>query len=395
MQNMLALRMNKIEETFPKSLSFLSTSFNSISFLLLTLLILLKFEALSWGQISTYYLSLLVLQHTTLFSFETFCQHSILANPTEATTIWSDAIRVRFGIACLLVALLTILKIPFVTLSITAFYLILTIYNEAFKVAAKMEDKINSWSLISWGSILGAYGWIYFSKAQLQFLDLLVILTVSQGIRFVLLNFLFYYEYKLPLLPRTDFTQLKMSGRYFFRSSIVLLNYKIPFFFAVFLLSAIAMSSFHLLMLWTFVGYATVHQLGIHGTLNFNDWNRDALKDQSLKMLIAGTLMGLIWVGLGFVLSTKIPYAAISPWWMIPVFIILLFTCVQLPLLHALLKVKEEKKILQIYALSVFLQATFGYWFLSQQEITYCLWTLSVTAILQTLLYKKVLSKII
>lgn len=395
MQKMLAVCHTKFDEVLSTGKVFLYKSFNSTSFLALSLLILLKLGALSWGQLSIYYLSLLVLQQTSLFSFETFCQHSILSNPTKAITIWSDAIRVRLGIAYLLVALLTILKIPFAVLALTAIYLILNIYNEAFKVAAKIEDKINTWSLISWTSMLGAYGWIFLSKAQLQFQDLLVILTLSQSIRFALLHFLFYQEYKVPLLPRTDFTQLKMSGGYFLRSSIVLSNYKIPFFLAAFLLGAIAMSSLHLLLLWTFAGCAIVHQLGIHGILNLGEWNRDALKEQILKMLIAGTLLGLIWVGLGFVLSTKLTYIAISPWWMLPAFIILLFTFVQLPLLHTLLKVKEEKIVLQIYTVIILLQVALGYLFLSQQEIALCLWTLGVTAVLQSFLYTKALNRIL
>jgi hypothetical protein len=80
---------------------------------------------------------------------------------------------------------------------------------------------------------------------------------------------------------------------------------------------------------------------------------------------------------------------------MIPAFILLLFTSIQLPLLYALLKVKEEKNILRIFALCVTLQTMLGYWFLSQQEIVLCLWTLGATAILQTLLYSRVLSRII
>lgn len=182
----------------------------------------------------------------------------------------------------------------------------------------------------------------YFQKHTFEFQELLFILTGSQSIRFLLLNFLFYQEYKIPLLPRTDFTQLRMSGKYFFKSSIVLLNYKTPFFIAAVLLGAIAMSSLHLLLLWAFVGCALVHQLGISGILTFNECNRDAIKEQFLKMGIGGTLMGLTWVGLGIGLSNKIPHATISLWWMIPIFIILLFTCVQLPLLHALLKVKKD-----------------------------------------------------
>lgn len=92
MLKMLAARCTKVEEIFSMSKLFLFKSFHSISFLALTLLIILKFGALSWGQISIYYLSLLVLQHTVLFSFETFCQHSILNHPTDAKTVWSDAI---------------------------------------------------------------------------------------------------------------------------------------------------------------------------------------------------------------------------------------------------------------------------------------------------------------
>jgi hypothetical protein len=395
MQKMLAISHTKFEEVISIGKVFLHKSFNSISFLTLTLLILLKFGALSWGQLSIQYLSLLVLQQTSLFSLETFCQHSILAKPTDAITIWSDAIRVRLGISCLLVALLTFLKIPIAILALTAVYLILNVYNEAFKVAAKIEDKINTWSLISWASSWVAYGWIFIIKAQIQFHDLLVILTVSQCLRFALLNIQFYQKYKVPLLPRTDFTQLRLSGSYFLRSSVVRLNYKTPFFLAVFLLGSIAMSSFHLLLLWTFVGCSIAHQLGIHGVLNFNEWNREAIKVQILKMLIVGTLMGLMWVLLGIFLSNKIPFSITSPWWMIPVFIILVFTYVQLPLLHALLKEREENRIIQIYTLIILLQATLGYWFLSQQEIVLCLWILGATAVLQTLLYMKALSRIL
>lgn len=395
MQKMLVGHSGTFEEAISKGKVLLYKSFNSISFLTLTLLIILKFGALSWGQISIYYLSLLVLQQISLFSFETFCQHSILAKPTDGNTIWRDAIKVRLGIAYFLVALLTCLKIPIVNIALTAIYLILNIYNEAFKVPAKIEGKINTWSLISLIVLLGTYGWILHSKTQLQYQDLLIILTTSQSIRFILLNFLFYKEYKIPLLPRTDFTQLKMSVRYFLRSSIVLLNYKTPFFLAAFLLGAIAMSSFHLLLLWTFIGCSIAHQLGIHGVLNFNEWNREAIKVQILKMLIAGTLMGLMWVGLGIFLSNKIPFSITSPWWMIPVFIILVFTYVQLPLLHALLKEREENRIIQIYTLIILLQATLGYWFLSQQEIVLCLWILGAISVLQTLLYMKALNRII
>lgn len=395
MQKMLAFRDIKSEEIFSMGKVYLYKSFKSVSFLTLTLLILLKFGPLSWGQLSIYYLSLLVLQHTSLFSFETFCQHSILENPTKVITIWRNAISVRLGIAYLLVALLAFLKLPIVLLALTAVYLILNVYNEAFKVAAKIEDKINTWSLISWASVLGAYVWIAFLKAQLLFQDLLLILTIVQSIRFILLNYLFYQKYKIPLLPRTDFTQLKLSGSYFLRSSVVLLNYKTPFFIAAFFLGVMAMSSLHLILLWLYVGCAIIHQLGIQGIFNFNRWTRAVLKEQILKMIIVGTIVGLLWVWLGISLSNKIPFALISPWWMIPVFIILLLTWVQLPLLHALLKEQEEKTIIQIYTLIILLQAILGYWFLSQNEIGNCLWAIAFTAMLQTFSYLKSIFRIL
>lgn len=395
MQKMLAVRNFKLEKILSLGKEIFYNSFKSISFLILTLLIQLKFGPLSWGQLSIYYLSLIVLQHISLFSFETFCQHSIIESPAEATSIWSNAISVRLGIAYLLVALLTLIKLPFTLLAMTALYLVLNVYNEAFKVAAKIEDKINTWSLISWTSVLGAYSWIIFSSVPLLFQDLLIVLTIAQCIRFILLNYHFYWKYKIPLLPRTDFTQLKLSGSYFLRSSIVLLNYKLPFFMAAFLLGVNAMSTLHLILLWLLAGCAIIHQLGIQGIFNFNRWTQDVLKAQILKMLIVGTIAGLVWIWLGITLSIKIPFALISPWWTVPVFIILLLTWVQLPLLHALLKEQEEKKIIQIYTLIIILQAILGYWFLSRHEIGNCLWALAFTALLQTYSYLKSIFKIL
>ena len=129
MQKMLTATNLKIDLIISMGKVFLLNSFKSISFLALTLVILLKFGTLSWGQISVYYLSLLVLQHITLFSFETFCQHSILENPSETTSIWKDAIRVRLSIGYLLIAILALFKIPLTLLFLAACYLILQIYN--------------------------------------------------------------------------------------------------------------------------------------------------------------------------------------------------------------------------------------------------------------------------
>ena len=112
MQKLLTESNVKIELILSMGKMFLLNSFKSISFLALTLVILLKFGNLSWGQISVYYLSLLVLQYIALFSFETFCQHSILDNPAATTSIWKDAIRVRLSIAYLLIAILALFKIP-------------------------------------------------------------------------------------------------------------------------------------------------------------------------------------------------------------------------------------------------------------------------------------------
>ncbi len=385
----------KIERLLSMGKVFLLNSFKSISFLALTLVILLKFGVLSWGQISVYYVSLLVLQHIALFSFETFCQHSILNNPSETTTIWRDAIRVRLSIGYLLIAIIALLKIPLTLLLLATCYLILQIYNESYKVIAKLEDKINSWNLISWLSLIVTIGWILFTKTQLSFQELLILLVATQGMRLALLCTYFYSTYPLPYLPRTDFTQLNKSGIYFLRSTVVLLNNKTPFLFGAILLGSISMSSFHMILLWTYTGCAITHLLGTSGVLNFTEWNRDALKESVLKMVIGGTVMGLTWVGVCLFFMNKLQMNTISPWWMIPVFIILLFTSIQLPLLFALLKVKEEKNILRIFAVCVTLQTLLGYWFLSQQEIVLCLWILGVTAFLQTLLYMKVLSRII
>lgn len=395
MQKLLTESNVKIELLLSMGKVFLLNSFKSFSFLALTLVILLKFGALSWGQISVYYLSLLVLQHITLFSFETFCQHSILDNPSETTTIWKDAIRVRLSIGYLLIAILALFKIPLTLLFLATCYLILQIYNESYKVIAKLEDKINSWNLISWLSLIVTIGWILFTKTQLSFQELLILLVATQGMRLAILCTYFYSTYPLPYLPRTDFTQLKKSGIYFLRSSIVLLINKTPLFFGAILLGSISMSSFHMILLWTYTGCAIIHLLGTSGVLNFTERNRDALKESALKMVIGGTVMGLTWVGVCLFFMNKLQMNTISPWWMIPVFIILLFTSIQLPLLFALLKVKEEKNILRIFAVCVTLQTILGYWFLSQQEIVLCLWLLGATAVLQTLLYTKVLNRII
>ena len=395
MQKLLTESNLKIELFLSMGKVFLSNSFKSISFLALTLVILLKFGALSWGQISVYYLSLLVLQNIALFSFETFCQQSILENPFETTTIWQDAIRIRLSIAYLLIAIVALYKIPLTLLFLATCFLILQIYNESYKVIAKLENKINTWNLISWLSLIVTIGCILFTKTQLSFLDLLILLVASQGIRFAFLCTYFYSTYPIPFFPRTDFTQLKKSGLYFLRSSIVLLNNKTPFLFGALLLGSISMSSFHMILLWTHTGCAIIHLLGMSGVLNFTDWNRDAVRESVLKMVIVGTVMGLTWVGVCLVFMNKFQMNSISYWWMIPVFLILLFTSIQLPLLYALLKVKEEKNILRIFALCVTLQTILGYWFLSQQEIVLCLWTLGVTAVLQTLLYMKVLNRII
>lgn len=395
MQKLLTESNLKIEHFLSMGKLFLLNSFKSISFLALTLVILLKFGTLSWGQISVYYLSLLVLQHIALFSFETFCQHSILDNPAETTTIWKDAIRVRLSIGYSLIAIVALFKIPITLLLLATCYLILQIYNESYKVIAKLEDKVNLWNMISWLSLIVTIGWILFTKTQLSFQELLIILVASQGMRLVLLSNYFYSTHPLPLFPRTDFTQLKKSGLYFLRSSIVLLNNKTPFLFGAILLGSISMSSFHMILLWTYTGCAIIHLLGTSGILNFRDLNRDALKESVLKMIIGGTVMGLTWVGICFVFMNKFQLNTISLWWMIPFFIILLFTAIQLPLLYALLKVKEDKNILRIFALCVTLQTLLGYWFLSQQEIVLCLWILGATAVLQALLYMKVLNRII
>ncbi|MFN0187698.1 MAG: hypothetical protein ACKVQV_03260 [Bacteroidia bacterium] len=395
MQKLLTESNLKIELFFSMGKMFLLNSFKSISFLALTLVILLKFGNLSWGQISVYYLSLLVLQHIALFSFETFCQHSILDNPAETTTIWKDAIRVRLSIAYLIIAIVALFKIPLTLLLFATCYLMLHIYNESYKVIAKLENKINAWSLISWLSLIASIGWILFSKTQLSFQELLKILVATQGLRLTFLCILFHSTYPLPYLPRTDFTQLKKSGIYFLRSSIVLVNNKVSFFLGALLLGSIAMSSFHMILLWTFAGCSIVHALGLSGALNFNECNRDAIKEAVLKMVIGGTVMGLTWVGICLVFMNKFQLNTISLWWMIPVFTLLLFTFIQLPLLYALLKVKEEKSILMIFALCVTTQTILGYWFLSQQEIVLCLWTMGATAVLQTLLYMKVLSRIL
>jgi hypothetical protein len=395
MQKMLIECNLKTRLFFSMSNLFLLNSFKSISFLGLTLVILLKFGPFTWGQISIYYLSLLILQHITLFSFETFCQHSIIENPSETTTIWQDAIRVRLSIAYLLIAIVALFKIPLTLILLTTCYLILQLYNESYKVIAKLENKINVWSLISWLSLLLSIGWILFSKTQLSFQELLILFVATQGLRLAFLCTIFHSTYPLPYLPRTDFTQLKKSGIYFLRSSIVLANNKIPFFLGAILLGSIAMSSFHMILLWVYAGCAIVHSLGLSGILNFNECNRDALKVAALKMMIGGTVMGLTWVGVCLGFLNKFQLNAISLWWMIPVFTLLLFTFIQLPLLYALLKVKEEKNILRIFAICVTLQTLLGYWFLSQQEIVLCLWLLGATAFLQTLLYMKVLSRII
>ena len=395
MQKLLTESNVKIELILSMGKMFLLNSFKSISFLALTLVILLKFGNLSWGQISVYYLSLLILQHIALFSFETFCQHSILDNPAATTSIWKDAIRVRLSIAYLLIAILALFKIPLTLLLLATCYLILQIYNESYKVIAKLEDKINSWNLISWLSLIVTIGWILFSKTQLSFQELLIVLVVTQGMRLALLCTYFYSTYPLPYLPRTDFTQLKKSGMYFLRSSIVLLNNKTPFLLGAILLGSISMSSFHMILLWMYTGCTIIHLLGTSGILDFTDLNRDALKESVLKMVIGGTVMGLTWVGICLVFMNKFQMNSISFWWIIPVFILLLFTSIQLPLLYALLKVKEDKNILRIFALCVTLQTLLGYWFLTQQEIILCLWILGLTAVLQTLLYMKVLSRII
>ena len=394
-QKLLTESNLKIERLLSMGKVFLLNSFKSISFLALTLVTLLKFGNLSWGQISVYYLSLLVLQHITLFSFETFCQHSILENPSNTTSIWRDAIRVRLSIAYLLIAIVALFKIPLTLLLLATCYLILQTYNESYKVIAKLEDKINSWNLISWLSLIVTIGWILFTKTQLSFQELLLVLVATQGMRLALMCTYFYPTYPLPYLPRTDFTQLKKSGIYFLRSSIVLLNNKTPFLFGALLLGSISMSSFHLILLGTFSGCAIAHQLGLSGIIKFHEINRDAIKEYVLKMIIGGSVMGLTWVGVCLVFMNKLQMNTISPWWMIPVFIILLFTFIQLPLLYALLKVKEEENILRIFTLCVTLQTILGYWFLSQQEIVLCLWILGATAILQTLLYMKVLHRIL
>ena len=264
-----------------------------------------------------------------------------------------------------------------------------------FKSSDYSCSKTHSWNLISWLSLIVTIAWIIFTKTQLSFHELLLVLVATQGMRLALLCTYFYPTYPLPYLPRTDFTQLKKSGIYFLRSTVVLLNNKTPFMAGAILLGSSSMSSFHMILLWTYTGCAITHLLGTSGILNFTEWNRDALKESVLKMAIIGTVTGLTWVSVCAYFMNTFQMNIVSLWWMIPVFILLLFTSFQLPLLYALLKVKEEKNILRIFTLCVTLQTVLGYWFLSQQEIVICLWTLSATAALQTFIYMKVLSRII
>jgi len=367
----------------------------SITFLLISFLIIIQRGPILWGQLALPLFSLMLLSHICTYSLTAFSFDSIRENANNAKVIWSNAIRMRLGLAIAIIAILSFFKIPFHLLGMILGFLLLQVYNESYKIPAKIEQRSKSWILLSGITGMIPILWLISVDNNFLFEELLKIILLAEIFRFVLLNISFNSKYKVPYLPQLDFTQLRLSGKYFFRSSIVLINHKSALFMAALFLPSYAMTSFHLFLFWTITGIAFANQIGMSGVLKMEECNAESVKSSLLKMLMIGSAMSLIWTLIGIQLLIAFNFTQINLWLFIPGFLMILFSYLQIPLLYALLKLNENKFIFKNYIIITSLQILVSFFTLMQGEINLCLILFALISFVQTALFRVQLQKII
>ena len=354
-----------------------------ISQLFISFYLVLNNGTLLWGQYIPFFLFLQAIYFISYYGFEKYAEQAILHDPFHSERTWSDAIKFRLGIAYSLLALTLLANINLYLLMCGGGWVILRLYNESFKIVARLEKQLIQWTFIEWCSAFLPLIWLYLRATNVTPLFILQIYTLSELARFIVLQFQYGRTYKIPFLPRADITQLKESTPFFVNKSIFYVNNRIIPFSGAFLLPFTLLACFHLIVYWIIFGTSLAYFIWTSDYFDFQSLSKENVTMSSLKMTIIGTLISIVWIPFGFYLEKNYLGQGIDPLLMIPCFLLLLNTFTGIPWMAALIKLKEETSLQLIFGINMLLQLCICYFTLKAGETGWCLWTICGLSIAQ------------
>lgn len=378
-------RLNQYTTAFIPQVAyrFLKEGSDQAGILLIASILTIKFGTTATGQFIPVYLILQFILQLSLFGFQTHVQEH-LQHEGNRYQVWSNAVKARASILYLSILTLLIIRFnsPFVIPS--AIWLIARFYNEVVSLSARYNGKTKESLFIQWIFIAGTGVWINAETVSFSLSTFLQVMTIAECGRLATSLVFRLSFFRLPLLPRIDFTQLYSALPHLGSRLLYILPLNIT------LLAAILLPTYQLTIYTFEICFLVLGTLPAYAIWSTDRYKPKALSEESilissLRLMMHGTIISVVWILSSHFLINTISGRETEPWLVIPQFVLLLSLYYQLPWITALQRLRETTGIRLAIALAIIAELSLSVFFLSKYSMFFNFVALAALAVLRSI----------
>lgn len=378
-------RLNQYTAAFIPQVAyrFLKEGSDQAGILLIASILTLKFGTTATGQFIPVYLVLQFILQLSLFGIQTHV-HEHLQHEGDRNEVWSNAVKARTSILFLSIITLMIIRFqsPFVIPS--AIWLIARFYNEIVLLSARFNNKTKESLLIQWIFIAGTAVWINAETTSFSLSTFLHVMAISECGRLVISLLFRLSFFRLPILPRIDFTQLNSALPHLGTRLLYILPLNISLIAAILFLPTYRLTVYTLEICFLVLGTLPAYAIWSTDKYKPKAISEESILISSLRLMMHGTIISVVWILSTHFLINNITGRETEPWLIIPQFILLLTFYFQLPWLSASQRLIKTGTIRIVIAISLLTELLITGYFLSQNDLFLSFAALSGIALIRS-----------
>jgi hypothetical protein len=249
--------------------------------------------------------------------------------------------------------------------------------------------------LIQWIFIVAVGVWINAESNSFSLTNFLTAMSIAESGRLAI-QLLFRLTYfKLPIVPRIDFTQLYTAIPHLGTRLLYILPLNITLLAAILFLPSGQLTIYTLEICFLVLGTLPAFALLSTERYRPNALSTDAIVISSLRLTMPGTIISVLWILSTHFLINIITGRETEPWVIVPQFIMLLTVYYQLPWISAFQRLKETSSLRLLLSITLFIELTLSIVFLSQGEVLTNFMAISGLLFLNTIAIRLLANKIL
>lgn len=291
------------------------------------------------------------------FGLHGHLRHVFQNSELPAIELWKFAFRARLSLLIFLLPLLLLLNNLTVAATVYgSIWLMARFMNEVQLVGARFNHRLNDWLTVRIVLYLAVFFSIHNLHSHFQTEEMLLAIAIPEFLMTIVLLLSHVSLFPVTLLPRIDFTQLKMALPHFYAQLIFTFNYYLLILPIALTQPLRITAEFFLHLLMLVVGLVPAY-------LIWNDYrnarpsmSESDLTAATLALIIRGTIASTIAVISGITLQLAIADIAPDLSIALPLFMIMLSQYYTIPGLHALTEEGKLPWLLRLWIISGLLQ---------------------------------------